>query len=332
MKAKRPRIVAIGGGTGLYTLLTGLRHYDVELTSVVAMTDDGGSTGQLRTEFGVLPPGDIRRSIVALSDSPEMMQQLFQYRFEKGTIAGHSFGNLFITALREITGSDETAIDEAARLLHVRGTVLPVTLEDRQLVAELEDGQVVEGEKNIDLPKHNGQLRIRSLSLNQPAKVNPRVVQAIERADMVILGPGDLYGSIIANLIVDGVVPAIASSRAKIVYVCNLMTKFGETNGFYVHDFVRSLEQYLGEGVIDYVLFSRLRPSATVAAAYAKEGAEPVKFDAAALEGLGAEFIQAPLAAKSNLLRHDPAKLAQAIWALLQLDQTISFVGRQRGR
>src|SRR3990167_8373928 len=162
----RPHIVALGGGTGLYTLLRGLCQYDVDLTSVVAMTDDGGSTGQLRSEFGILPPGDIRRSIVELADSPEMMLKLFQYRFEKGSVAGHSFGNLFITALREITGSDERAIDEAARLLHVKGTVLPVTLDDRILRAELQNGPIIEGETNIDLPKHNGNLRIKRLTLD----------------------------------------------------------------------------------------------------------------------------------------------------------------------
>lgn len=321
----RPKVVAIGGGTGLYTLLRGLRQYDVDITSVVAMTDDGGSTGQLRAEFGLLPPGDIRRSIVALSESPEMMHELFQYRFDKGTLSGHSFGNLFIAALREITGSDERAIDEAARLLHVTGTVLPVTLDDRVLRAELEDGQLIEGERNIDLPKHDGKLRIRRLMLDRPANANPRVLEAIARADMIILGPGDLYGSILANLIVDGIVPAIASSRARVTYIVNLMTKHGETNGFAVHDFVRVMEEYLGEGAIDYVVFSELRPTERVLAAYAHEQSAPVRFERDAIRGFGAQFVRARLAAKGNLLRHDSGRLAKTVWALLQLDNSLHF-------
>ncbi|MGI6103633.1 MAG: gluconeogenesis factor YvcK family protein [Patescibacteria group bacterium] len=320
------RVVAIGGGTGLYTLLRGLRQYDIDLSAVVTMMDDGGSTGVLRDEFGVLPPGDVRRCIVALSESPELMKKLFQYRFDRGALSGHSFGNLFITALREITGSDDAAIAEAAHLLHVRGRVLPVTLESRRLRATLENGQVIEGETNIDLPQHDGRLRIRELALNAPASANPKVLDALGSADLIVLGPGDLYGSIIANLLVTGVRSAIQHSRARVVYVVNLMTKYGETHGFRLHDFVLTMEQYLGEGVIDYVVFSDSRIPPAVRASYASTGAEPVRVDRRELRQFGVQFVRAPLASRGDVMRHDSRKLARVLWGLLQLDNEITFV------
>lgn len=323
---RKPRIVTIGGGTGLYTLLSGLREYDVDLTAIVAMTDDGGSTGELRDEFGVLPPGDVRRCIVALSQSPDRMKELFQYRFERGAVAGHSFGNLFITALKEITGSDEEAIEQASRLLRVRGRVLPVTLENRRLQATLEDGTIIRGETNIDVPQHDGSLRIARLQLDRPAIANPRALEAIRRADMIVIGPGDLYGSVVANLLIDGLVDAIRRSRAAVVYVCNLMTKHGETNGFFVHDFVQTIEQYLGRDTIDYVVFSQVRLTPKTRTRYANERSEPVRFDRTTLGSFRSRFVQAPLAARGNYLRHDSRRLARVIWALVQSGNSISFV------
>ncbi|MBI2589746.1 YvcK family protein [Candidatus Berkelbacteria bacterium] len=323
---RRLRVVAIGGGTGLYTLLKGMREYDLDLTAIVAMTDDGGSTGELRDEFGILPPGDVRRCIVALSESPEMMKELFQYRFIKGAVAGHSFGNLFITALRELTGSDEQAISEAARLLRVKGKVYPVTLENRRLQAELENGEIIIGETNIDIPKHDPNLKIKRLFLNSPAKINPKALKAINRADMIILGPGDLYGSVIANLLVSGMSRAIRHSRATIVYICNLMTKYGETNNYTVEDFMRSLEKYLGKGVLDYVIVGNLRLDKKTKAIYAREHADPVRFTLANPKEFSCRFVQARIAAKGNLLRHDSQKLAKIIWSLLQIDNKLTFV------
>ncbi len=323
---KKPRIVAVGGGTGLYTLLRGLAEYDLHLTAIVTMTDDGGSTGQLRDEYGILPPGDVRRCIVALSESPELMKELFQYRFRKGPVAGHSFGNLFIAALRQLTGSDERAIDEAARLLNVRGRVLPVTLDSRRLVATLEDGSVITGETNIDLPKHDGRLRIESVKLNRPARVNPRAARAIEQADLVVLGPGDLYTSILPNLLIRGIREAIARTKARVVYVCNLMTKFGETNGYWVHDFVDVIEQHLAHGVIDYVVTSSSRPTKKTLRAYAKHRSEPVRFDRATVADHPARFVRAPLAARGDLMRHDAKRLARTIWGLVQLDNEIRIL------
>lgn len=324
---KKPKIVALGGGTGLYTLLRGLKDYDLDITAIVNMTDDGGSTGELRDEFGVLPPGDIRRCIVALSESPERMKDLFQYRFRKGVVKGHSFGNLFITALREITGSDEEAILEAAKMLNVRGKVLPVTLEDRRLEAELENGVIIKGETNIDIPKHNASLRIKKLRLNKKAPANPKALRAIKQADLIILGPGDLFGSVISNLIVDGIADAIKKSKAKKVYICNLMTKYGETFRFNVEDFVFEIEKYLGgKGILDFVVFSNQRFSRDAIEAYAKYDAEPVGFDSEVIKKHPARFVFAPLAAKGDLLRHDSKKIAKVIWALLQLDNTVKFI------
>ncbi|MBI4185871.1 YvcK family protein [Candidatus Berkelbacteria bacterium] len=315
---KHPRIVAIGGGTGLYNLLRGLRQYPADLTSIVAMTDDGGSTGKLRTEFGVLPPGDIRRSIVALSESPDRMFELFQYRFQRGGVAGHSFGNLFITALREITGSDEQAIDEAAELLRVHGTVLPVTLDDRQLVAELDDGQTVTGQSRIDLSHYEQSRRIVALRLNQPATANPRALAALQATDFIVLGPGDLFGSLIANLIVPGIASAIAKSRARLLFVCNLMTKRGETSGFTVIQYVLTLHQYLAGRIIDSVLYSQLKPRKTVRAAYAAEGAAPVRATLGLNSNLKPRYHRIPMATRGDLLHHDPTKLARAIWSIVQ--------------
>lgn len=322
----RPNVVTIGGGTGLYALLRGLQRYDLCVTAVVTMMDDGGSTGLLRDEFGVLPPGDVRRCIVALSESPELMKELFQYRFDRGALKGHSFGNLFITALKEITGSDDAAIAEAAKLLNVKGHVLPVTLDNRRLRATLENGQVVEGETNIDIPQHDGRLRIRSLDLDADATANPKVIEALRGADMIILGPGDLYGSVIANLLVGGVREAIQASKARVVYIANLMTKYGETHGFALHDFVRTMESYLGEGVIDYVVFSGSRIPKQVQEVYAATGSEPVRVDYRALKEFGAQFVRAPLVTRGDVMRHDSRKLARVIWGLVQLDNEITFV------
>lgn len=311
------KVVVIGGGTGSFAVLKGLKDYDVDLTAVVNMTDDGGSTGILRDEFGVLPPGDVRRCIVALSDSTEIMKQLFQYRFTNGSsLKGHSLGNLLLTALKQITGSDEKAIKEACRILNIKGKVLPVTLADCRLKAELEDGTVVEGEKNLDNPKHNGALRIKRLSLDKPAKAYDDALHTILTADMIILGPGDLYGSVIANLVVDGVSEAIRNSDAKKVYVCNLMTKHGETNNFRASDFVCEIEKYLGKDVLDYVIVNTSEFNPKVLESYCKENAKPAIFDKEDCEKFRAKFIAAELITSTDVLRHDSALLAGKIISL----------------
>ncbi len=315
------KVVVIGGGTGSYHVLKGLKKYDdIELTAIVNMSDDGGSTGRLRDEFGVLPPGDIRRCIVALSESTEMMKKLFQYRFDRGiAFKGHSFGNLLITALREITGSDEKAIEEACKLLSIKGKVLPVTLNNVRLCAELEDGQLIVGETNIDIPKHDGNLRIKRVFLSPKARAYEKAIKAINEADLIVIGPGDLYGSVVSNLIVGGIPEAIRNSKAKKVYICNLMTKFGETNNFKVHNFVEVIEKYLGKNVIDYVLYNKPIKDKKLLKKYAEEKSFPVVCDKEELKKFkNIKFIEGNFVTKPILARHDPDKIAIEILKLLQ--------------
>ena len=309
-------VVVIGGGTGSYTVLRGLKKYpDLNITAIVSMADDGGSTGKLRDEYGVLPPGDIRRCIVALSEDREMMQKLFEYRFSNGTFNGHSFGNLLLTALKEISGNDENAIIEASKLLNIRGNVLPVTLDDTRLITELEDGQLIVGETNIDVPKHDTGLKIKRVLLSPKAIANQKSIDAILGADLIILGPGDLFGSLIANLLVEGISDAIARSSAKKVYVCNLMTKNGETNNFNVTDFVYEIENYLGKNVLDYVVYSDKKFDEELLAKYAGELAFPVRVDA---EKFDAKFISRDVATEPVLVRHDSEKLARVVLEILE--------------
>lgn len=314
-QAKVPNIVVIGGGTGVFTVLSGLRSYPVNLTAVISMSDDGGSTGVLREEFGILPPGDVRRVIVALSHTKDRtLSDLFNYRFEEGGLKGHTFGNIMLTALERLTGSFADAVDEAARILGVQGTVLPVTLDNIRLCAELEDGSIVRGETNIDIPKHDGSLKIKRLKLEPEAHINKRVKGVLSSADMIVIGPGDLYTSVIPNLLVLGVREAIKRSRAKKVYVVNIMTKWGETNGFKAADFIRTVEKYLGSGVLDYAVINTKQPSVARLRSYEAESAEfvtrgnppghPVSI-------LG-DFLR-----PRGFVRHDPARLAEILVSLL---------------
>jgi uncharacterized cofD-like protein len=310
--SKRPKIVVIGGGTGSYNVLRGLKAFDVDLTAVVSMMDSGGSTGRLRDEFGFLPPGDLRRCLVALSTDDGLLRTLFEYRFNKGQgLNGHSFGNLFLTVLRDLTGSDAAAIREAAKILHVQGQVLPVTLTNCQLGAILENGQVVVGETNISVPKHDHHLRIKKLFIVPRASIFKEAEKAILEADKVVIGPGDLYSSILPNIIVRGVKPALARSKAKKVYVCNIMTKKGETTGYAAGDFVRELERYLGRGIISTVVSNDRRPPAALLRRYAAEGSEFVEAC-----GKDKRCLRADLLGGRDLARHDPEKLAKVLMGL----------------
>ncbi len=317
------RVVVIGGGTGTYTVLLGLRHYPVHLTAVVSMADDGGSSGRLRDEFGHLPPGDVRRCLLALSsdESAKVLRRLFEYRFDRGHgLNGHSFGNLFLTALTELLGGTEPAIAEAARLLSVRGVVLPVTLSDCRLYAELVDGSVISGETNIDIRAEKPEGRIERVYLAPAAVANPAALAAIEQADAVVIGPGDLYTSILPNLLVAGVPEAIGRSPAARIYVCNIMTKHGETDGFRASDFVREVQRYLGsQRAIDHVVVSD--PSdfpGHLLRRYAQEQAYPVEADLERCAQLGPDVHFHSLAAAGTLLRHDSAKLAGVIVGLAE--------------
>lgn len=311
------KIVVIGGGTGVFTVLTGLKKYFSNLTAVVTMADDGGSTGILREEFGILPPGDIRRALIALSNSNnETLSRLFAYRFLEGRgLTGHSFGNLMITALERITGDFGSAIVEAGKILSVQGTVLPVTLTRTTLQAELENGAVVKGETNIDVPSHDGNLKIAKIWLTPEAGINPAVSEAITQADAVIIGPGDLYTSVVPNILVKGMTAALKKTKAKIIYVVNLMTKFGETTNFKVSDFLRVMENYLGSGVLDYVVMNNKQPSPMRFRPYANEKSEMVLNDIE--DSSGPTPIAADLLRPRGFIRHDSDKLAKLIKMLI---------------
>lgn len=308
-------VVVIGGGTGVFTVLSGLKEYPYHLSAVVSMADDGGSTGILREEFGTLPPGDIRRALIALSNSDnKIMSELFNYRFDEGsTLRGHSMGNLLLTALEKITGSFNKAVKEAVKILNVSGKVIPVTLEKTHLYAELENGKVIRGETNIDIPKHDGSLKIKKVFLDPEVTANPDAIRAIHHADVIILGPGDLFTSIVPNLIVDGFIDAIRNSKAKKVYIINIMTKFGETNSYTASDFLKKMESYLGEGVINYVVANTQMPTGNLLDKYRQEKDEIVKFNEKDFEGKNIKVMTGRFLRRGQFLRHDPEKLAKAL-------------------
>jgi uncharacterized cofD-like protein len=314
------RIVVIGGGTGLFTALTGLKRHDVELTAIVTMADSGGSSGRLRDEFGYLPAGDVRRCLVALAADDHMnllLRQLFEYRFERGgDLAGHTFGNLLITALVSLTGGMDQAIIEAARLLRVEGQVLPVTLAHCHLYALLADGRTIEGEAAIDTRKDT--TPIERVYLDPPAEATPEAREAIMQADLVVIGPGDLYTSLLPNLLVDGIREAIATSPATTVYVCNVMTKHGETDGYSASDFLRVITHYLGEGVLDAALLSYYESlPRDVLQRYREEHSSPVSIDQEQCHRYVPRLVVRPLAAAGTLVRHDPDRLAQVLLDVL---------------
>ena len=314
--SKRAKIVVIGGGTGAFSVLSGLKKYPVDLTAIVSMVDDGSSTGILREEFGVLPPGDIRRVLIAMSHSDNrVMANLFNYRFNRGSgLNGHSFGNLILTALENVTGSFKGAVEEAGRLLGVQGRVLPVTFDDVRLCAELEDGKIIKGQTNIDIPKHDGRLRIKKVYLEPSlARINKEAGEAIQSANLIIIGPGDLYTSIVPNLLVRGMKEAISRSRAKKVYVVNIMTKWGETHNFKADDFIKTIEGYMGKK-LDYALVNTRRPAARRKKLYEKERAQFVKVDNVSEKP---SLILGDFLRSRGFLRHDPEKLAKALISLV---------------
>lgn len=317
LKSKK-RIVVIGGGTGVFTVLSGLKHYFDKLTAVVTMADDGGSTGILREEFGILPPGDIRRALIALSSSDNrILSELFNYRFKEGRgLSGHSFGNLMIAALERIKDSFEKAVCEAGKILSIKGKVLPVTLRATHLVAELEDGSIIKGETNIDVPNHDGRLKIKRVWLMPAAKINPRVQKVILGADAVIIGPGDLYTSIIPNLLVGGVKEALSKSKGTVIYFVNLMTKFGETNDFEASDFLKTIENYVGKGVIDYVAINKTKPVPMRVRPYIREKAEWVNVDLEKFDKKPVPIV-ADLMRSRGLIRHDSDKVAKLVKMLI---------------
>lgn len=253
------KIVCLGGGTGTSVVLAGLKKYPVDLTAIVSMADDGGANKVIRDEFGLLPTSDIRQCFVALAEnasaSEQSLRKLFTYRFHKGQgFGGMTFGNLFMVALTDIFGSQTEAIKKTSEILKIKGQILPITLTDSKLVAIYENGEKVIGEHLIDEPKHDGKLKITELYLEPPSKAYLQAVKAILNSDVVVIGPGDLYTSLVSGLVVKGISEALMKTRAKVVYVLNLMTKYGQTSGFTAKNHIEVLEKYLGIGSLDYVL------------------------------------------------------------------------------
>jgi uncharacterized cofD-like protein len=319
-------IVALGGGTGMYTALTGLRRHTSNITAVVSMSDNGGSSGKLRDEFGYLPPGDVRRCLVALADGDAMLlRELFEYRFERGQgLNGHSFGNLQITALTDLLGATDRAIEEAGRLLRIRGRVLPVTLDSATLCARLVDGHDIRGETDIDVRKERHDVPIDHVYLAPGASANPVALAAIRAADLVVLGPGDLFTSVIPNLLVDGIAQAIRESGARCVYVCNVMTKHGETDGYAASDFINQINRYLGgPDVLDAAVlnYHESLPNHLLAR-YREERAEPVTIDLSNCYGSVPQLAIRPLTLTGELVRHDPTLLAATLMEIAQSGQS----------
>ena len=303
---KGPRIVAVGGGTGLSTLLRGLKKYSDHITAVVTVADDGGSSGRLRRELGVLPPGDFRQCIAALAEAEPLMTELFQYRFDQGTgLDGHSFGNLFIVAMSGITGNFERALRESSRVLAVRGQILPSTVENVTLCAELDDASFVEGESKLP----HGPAPIKRAYLRpSDAAAFPEALKAIAEADLIILGPGSLYTSIIPNLLVEGIASAIRQAKGTKVYVCNVASQPGETDGYNLSKHVESLESHVGKGLFSYVLAND-----HLVALPEEWHVNAIDIDGASLNLPGLRVITADVIDEERPTRHDPSKLAAAI-------------------
>ncbi len=311
-----PRVVALGGGTGLSTLLRGMREVTANLTAVVTVTDDGGSSGRLRSELDVLPPGDVRNCILALAEDEARMSGFFQHRFwGSSDLSGHSLGNLLLVGLEQATGGFDRAVEAMSQILNIRGQVLPATLAKTHLVAEMEDGEWIEGESRITADSR----RIRRVRLSTPnVPPHDRVIEAIETAELILLGPGSLFTSLVPNLLVEGIARAIGASGAEKILVANLMTQPGETEGFTLRDHLRVLSEYLDLRAFDTVLVNDTLPAEEILRAYRAESSEPVGNDLDKVNEYAVQVVTADLLGTAQLegkttVKHDPAKLARAI-------------------
>lgn len=311
--SSEPKIVALGGGTGLSHLLRGLKHYSSSITAIVTVADDGGSSGLLRRDLGMLPPGDLRNCIVALSNIEPMMEKLLSYRFDEGCLKGHSFGNLFIAAMNGLYGNFVEAIKRAGDVLAIRGRVLPVTAENVNLRAYLENGDVAFGESKIPLAGMRAASPILRVELvPDTALPCPGVIESIEEADLIILGPGSLYTSIIPNLLVKKVAEAVRAAHAPRLYVCNIMTQPGETDNKTAFDHVKAIIEH--GGAVDYCLVNKGRIDPDILINYHKDGADVVKIDKKRFADAGISLIEADVAGIiGDYVRHDPKKLAYQI-------------------
>lgn len=308
-------IVAIGGGTGLSTMLRGLKKHIDDITAIVAVSDDGGGSGVLRTDLNMLPPGDIRNCIIALSNTEQLMSRLLSHRFHEGLLDGQSFGNLFLAALNQVTGSFYQSVRYMSDVLAITGRVLPVTTEDVHIEAEFENGAVVRGESNINTQKKLLDSPIRHIRMiPEHPKALSDTISAITNARLLIFGPGSLYTSIIPNLLVDGIVDAVRASNARKVYICNVMTQDGETENYTATDHIKALFDHSYDGLFDTCIANNAEISRELIKKYAAEGAEPMPINEEDFEKMGIKLILKPLISENTpLARHDPARLAEVI-------------------
>ena len=333
-KKKKKSVVVMGGGTGTYTILSALKKFEnLDLRAVVAMSDDGGSSGVLRDELGVLPPGDVRQCLVALSESPDMIRSLMNYRFENVGLKGHSFGNLFLSALEKVSGSFDTALEHVSEIIKIKGEVIPVTFYDVKLEMQLKNGSVLRGEKNITPSEAIQAIGIKKYLIRPEAKISPKAQKAIIEADTIIISPGNLYTSIIPLFLVRGVNEALSYSKARIIFMINLVTKFGQTDNFSIFDFVDEAEKYLGEGIIDTVVFNQTEPSRFLKHRYwFWQKAKPVvykqkeRFVFDGKQFVGSDLVEPEVKRQSksdslikrNLIRHDEEKTGKILKKLIK--------------
>ena len=327
-----PRIVAVGGGTGLSTMLRGLKKYTKNLTAIVTVADDGGGSGILRRDIGMPPPGDIRHCMEALANTEPIMERLLTYRFTEGSLAGQSFGNLILAALNGITGSFEEAVSQMSQVLAITGRVIPVTSADVQLEAVFENGARVVGESKIYSFKKEQDCRIAHVALipERPAPL-PAALEAIAQADLILLGPGSLYTSVIPNLLVDGVAQAIAKSEVPKIYICNIMTQDGETEGYTTADHLEALLAHGAPGLVDLCLANSATVDSGLVERYREEDAVPLYLDRERIAALGLELVERPMASQGgNYARHDPDLLARAILEIYRSRAMRIFRGERR--
>ncbi|SFD96105.1 conserved hypothetical protein, cofD-related [Lentibacillus persicus] len=313
---KQPNVVVIGGGTGMPVLLRGLKDLPIDLTALVTVADDGGSTGRLRNEMAMPAPGDIRNVIAALSDAEPMLLELFQHRFKVGNgLSGHSMGNLLLAAMTSVTGNFFTGIKEISRVLNVKGEIFPISNDDMSLKAKMEDGTIVSGESSIPLANK----KIERVFLSpQPIQPLPNAVEAIEKADLVVVSPGSLYTSILPNLIIPQIDVALSNTKANVVYVCNVMTQAGETTGFTASDHVKAIRDHIGPDCIDSIIVHNEPIRKQVREVYAEENAEPVIYDTERLLDMGLEIIESDIIdPRRTTLRHNTKKIAKLLYSML---------------
>lgn len=316
-----PKIVAVGGGHGLSNLLLGLKEYTANITAIVTVADSGGSSGRLREEFNIVAPGDIRNCLVALADAPALMGQLFQFRFsQESQLKGHNFGNLFLTAMVQVTGDFEKAVQESSRVLAIRGNVVPSTVKNVHLVAEYEDGSIAEGEAKI--PRQG--VRIRRVSLKpQDASATTQAIEAIREAEIIILGPGSLYTSVIPNFLIKDITTAVDQSTAYKIYVCNVMTQPGETEGYTASDHVRTLVEHSAKNIINACMVNTAEVPLPAQGRYKAEDSFPVVADVEKIRELGYDVVGTDLLSVTDYVRHDSGKLTKALIRLIEHNRVI---------